>query len=57
MEVGKMNDNDIKDQIYLLSFLYRDEGYNERLDRTIIKLSREIIQQKVIADKDFMNLL
>lgn len=52
-----MNDNDIKDQIYLLSFLYRDEGYNERLDRAIIKLSREIIQQKVIVDKDFMNLL
>jgi hypothetical protein len=32
-----MNEQEIKDQIYFLSFEYRDWGYTDRLDNAINK--------------------
>lgn len=52
-----MNQQEINDRIYFLSFEYRDNGYTEKLERNIRKLAMEITREKILADKEFTKLL
>lgn len=52
-----MNKIDIDTIIFILHRDYEEYGYNDYIDRTIRKLTRELIQERVIHDKKLMSLL
>jgi hypothetical protein len=57
MEVGKMNKMDIDTLIFILHRDYENYGINPYIERTIRNLAHEIVNEKVIKDKEFMKLL